>query len=145
MNAEAFPLPLRIENRADGSQYNFILLSDFVFVRRVGCAVVVPAGFDTDFASIPRPLQGVLDAVNDVAPAAVIHDFLYSSMILSRAAADAVFFEALRRNGVSWIRARALWAGVRVGGWSRWGEDVAAAADWSEKAARALDRWEGIQ
>lgn len=103
---------------------------------------MVPLGFETDFASIPRPLQGFLDADNDVAPAATIHDFLYSSMLCARSEADSIFFQALRANGVGWMRARLLWAGVRAGGWTRWGSDAAAAADWSEKGAAALERWE---
>lgn len=142
MNTQAFPVPLKIENKADGSQYQFVLLSDFVFLPTSGRPIVVPVGFETDFASIPRPLQGILDADNDVAPAATIHDFLYSSMLRIRSEADSLFFQALRANGVGWLRARLLWAGVRSGGWTRWGSDAVAAADWSEQGAAALERWE---
>jgi len=148
MNASAFPLPLKIENLADGSEYEFKLLSQFVF-RWQGSKtqpardLVVPAGFCTDFASIPRPLQGFLDAVNDVAPAAVIHDFLYTSqMFEDRANADGVFFDALRANGVGWMRARTLWAGVRLGGWIKWGKDPVEASNWFILGAEAADAWE---
>lgn len=175
MNATAFPLPLKIENLADGSEYEFKLLSQFVFrwqgteKRATRAAwdhtitvyqpdgtvtpgtyqeqpardLVVPAGFCTDFASIPRPLQGFLDAVNDVAPAAVVHDFLYTSqMFESRAMADRIFFDALRANGVGWMRARTLWAGVRLGGWIKWGKNPEEASDWFIRGAEAADAWE---
>lgn len=148
MNATAFPLPLKIENLADGSEYEFKLLSQFVFrwqgtKEQPARDLVVPAEFCTDFASIPRPLQGFLDAVNDVAPAAVVHDFLYTSqMFESRAMADQIFFDALRANGVGWMRARTLWAGVRLGGWIKWGKNPEEASDWFIRGAEAADAWE---
>lgn len=148
MQYKSFPLPLVIKNLADGSNYEFELTLPFVF-RWNGCSgqpardIVVPAGFRTDFASIPRPLQGFLDAVNDVAPAAVVHDYLYTSQYFeTRSIADRVFLDALQANGVGWIRARTLWAGVRVGGWTRFGDDPKTAADWLEKGAEAADAWE---
>lgn len=50
--------------------------------------------------------------------AATIHDRLYATTELSRKAADAVFFNALRASGVARWRAWLMWAGVRLGG--RW-------------------------
>jgi len=148
MNPHYFPLPLIVEDMADGSAYQFRTTSPFVFSwcgtdKQPPRDIVVPKGFATDFASIPRPLQGFLDAVNDVAPAAVIHDFLYTSqMFESRAMADRIFFDALRANGVSWMRARTLWAGVRLGGWIKWGKDPVEASNWFILGAEAADAWE---
>jgi hypothetical protein len=82
----------------------------------------VRAGFETDGASIPRllwrllghPLQGLT-----IGPA-VVHDALYRSHMTSRRHADAVFYRLLRVNGVWAVKAWALWAGVRMGGWAPW-------------------------
>lgn len=81
---------------------------------------VVPVGFETDFASVPR-LPFVYEAVGDVAhAAAALHDHLYTTGEVSRAMADAVFREAAQVSGVSGWRAWVLWAGVRVGGASHY-------------------------
>lgn len=148
MNRQAFPLPLKIENKADGSRYEFELLEPFVY-EWCGCpgqparSIVVPAGFRTDFASIPRPMQGVLDAVNDVSPGSVVHDFLYTSLMFEdRATADRIFYDALRANGVGWMRARAMWLGVRIGGGGAWASDLSTASEWFIRGAEAADAWE---
>jgi len=157
MNPHFFPLPLLVKDLADGSAFEFETVAPFVFcwkgipedpvsgqlIEQPARDIVVPAGFRTDFASIPRPLQGFLDAVNDVAPAALVHDFLYTcGMFERREYADRVFLDALRANGVGWIRARTLWAGVRLGGGSHYVEDAAKAADWYVLGAEAADAWE---
>lgn len=82
--------------------------------------IVIPAGFVTDYASVPRlPLAyllfgGVADS------AAVVHDFLYSTGLVSRKLADDVFAEASEACGVPAWRRRAMWLGVRLFGGSRY-------------------------
>lgn len=83
--------------------------------------VVVPAGFVTDFASVPR-LPFIFWFAGDTAKApAVIHDWFYRTNTedITRATADAVFSEAMEAKGYWKIRTWAMWAGVRIGGyWS---------------------------
>lgn len=82
----------------------------------------VPIGFSSDYASVPRaPLVYELfggDIGGD--PAAVLHDFLYSTRKYPRAKCDAVFHEALIACGVPAWKAWAMWAGVRAGGGSHY-------------------------
>jgi hypothetical protein len=82
--------------------------------------IIVPTGFHTDLASIPRiPL--VYEALGGHAnEAAVVHDYLYNTHQVDRATADAVLREACGVSGVSWWRAAAIWAGVRLGGSLYW-------------------------
>ncbi len=81
---------------------------------------IVPRGFATDFASVPR-LIIVFAAVGDTAhEAAAVHDFLYSTHPVSRKIADAVLREAAIVSCVPAWRAWLLWAGVRAFGWSHW-------------------------
>ncbi|WP_108095988.1 DUF1353 domain-containing protein [Pseudomonas sp. GV071] len=51
--------------------------------------------------------------------AAVIHDYLYATGLLPRLLADRVFRDALRSSGHARWRAGLMWAGVRLGGRSR--------------------------
>lgn len=80
---------------------------------------VVPAGFETDFASVPRLFWTVIGhPAGRYAQAAVLHDWLYSTQAVSRARADALFREAMAVLGVPAWQRWTMWAGVRVGGWA---------------------------
>lgn len=81
---------------------------------------VVPTGFVTDFASVPRiPLA--FDLVGDTAhAAAALHDWLYTTHLVPRGVADAVLQEAAKVSGVAPFKAWLMWAGVRMGGASHW-------------------------
>lgn len=82
--------------------------------------IVVPAGFVTDFASVPRiPIVWLL--CGDTAhPAAALHDWIYTTCPMSRRMADDVLREAAICKGVPKWRAFLLWAGVRIFGASHW-------------------------
>ena len=146
MNRQKFPFSLSVEELADGSQYHFQTLTDFVYLRNLPAwesndapppdfprvpedLVLVPAGFRTDFASVPGLLLGLLDSDNLVAPAALLHDYLYASGLVSRKDADWIFFEALRENGVPLPLRSLYWAGVRAGGWTKYGARPDEASD----------------
>ena len=80
--------------------------------------IVVPKGFITDFASVPRLPMTYLLAGDTAHAAAVIHDFLYRNKLGTRRQADAIFFEAMAADGEPAWRRWAMWSAVRVGG--RW-------------------------
>lgn len=87
----------------------YVLVEPFKYVAPLsGEVIVVPAGFVTDFASIPGPLQRAFGpSIHDLP--AVVHDYLYWRQSCSRTQADAIFYVALQRVGVStldrfWIR-----------------------------------------
>ena len=81
-----------------------------------GRRVVVPKGFCTDFASVPR-LPIIYLATADTAHApAVVHDWLYTSGEVRRSAADRIFLEAMEAVGVPWLRRQAMYAAVRLMG-----------------------------
>ena len=82
--------------------------------------ITVPAGVETDFASVPR-IPIVFDLVGAYGhAAAVLHDQLYETGDLPRAAADRVFLNALRSSGLARWRAWLMYAGVRIGGQLRY-------------------------
>lgn len=129
MVSPAFPLPLDVRNFADGSRDHYMLLAPFVFAD-VDCVYVAPAGFRTDFASVPRVAQGIIDATNLVAPGSIAHDWLYATRGLvapglpriSRARADHVLLRACLANGMSEPEALLIFNAVRIGGQSAWDE-----------------------
>jgi hypothetical protein len=110
-----FATELRVEHQSDGQ---WCLLSDLVYCSERDGAFIVPEGYLTDFASVPR-LPVVYWLAGDTAhEAAVLHDWLYTSGRVTRGKADALFREASAASGVPWWRRWLMWAGVRVGGWS---------------------------
>ena len=85
-----------------------------------GILISVPAGFVTDFASVPRILRWLIDTVGTHGKAAVLHDYLYSRGVPTRLIADAVFLEAMGVLGVPCLRRWLMFHGVRCGGWYAW-------------------------
>lgn len=99
--------------------------------------LVVPDGFVTDLASVPRAPLAFLLAGDRAHGPAIVHDYLYQTHIAvrDRAEADAVFLEAMaaplpfepdfpwQEAPVSvkegWRR-RLMWAAVRIAGERAW-------------------------
>jgi hypothetical protein len=85
--------------------------------------IVVPAGFFTDFASIPRVARVFITGHGKDRWAAVVHDYLYSILAYDRKTADKVFLEAMEVSGVSFIKRRVMYRAVRTGGWMFYAKD----------------------
>lgn len=84
--------------------------------------VTVPAGFKTDFASVPRLFWSWIPRTGRYNHAALVHDFLYRTQPQgwTRRMADEVFLDLMREDGVSALRARLMHRAVRVGAWWAW-------------------------
>lgn len=92
-------------------------------------SVTVPKGFVTDLASIPKALRWFVsnDDYRVIRPA-IIHDWLYlkhrvDGGSISRAQADLLFYEMLRVEGMGVIKAKLMYAAVRIGGWAAWSNE----------------------
>jgi hypothetical protein len=82
--------------------------------------IVVPEGFETDLASVPRlPVVYMLTGGTSN-EAAVVHDYLYSTGLTDRKTADAILREASAATGVPAWRRGLMWAGVRLFGGSHY-------------------------
>lgn len=95
------------------------LFKNFV-VKSLGYIIDVPKGFKTDFASVPRLFWRRLPKWGKYSYAAVVHDYLYYSHIVSRKKADLIFKDLMLRNGVSKIKANIMYLAVRIGGKKGW-------------------------
>jgi hypothetical protein len=139
MTAGRFNGHAKTENLDDG--VNDRLLAPLAYVTRDGLwTIEAPAGFVTDYASIPRLLWAVIPPRGKYNRAAITHDLLYrlapadprTGRRVTQAAADAVMLEAMEDLGVRWTQRYAIWAGLRLGGWVTWrryrGRDEAAPA-----------------
>jgi hypothetical protein len=98
--------------------------------------IVAPAGFETDFASIPFGLRNLFPPLGPWARPAILHDFLYGTQgtgrfegvrwisrarDYSRAEADGIFREAMAVVGVPVWRRGLMYRAVRLGGRRGWG------------------------
>jgi len=84
----------------------------------LGIVITVPAGFVTDFASVPRGLWNIVPRWGRHGEAAVLHDYLYDIGVYTRKECDKIFLVAMKECRAK--KARIIWAGVRMGGWLAW-------------------------
>lgn len=111
----------RLEDTSRDGRGTWQLLTPLVYRSDVaGRSFVVPQGFITDLASVPRLPFAYLLVGGIGHAAAVVHDWTYTSHEVSRDVADAVFREALRVLGISAFQAWLMYLGVRLGGASSW-------------------------
>lgn len=88
----------------------FVLGADFI----VG-PYLVPKGFQTDLASVPRAVRSLVSKVDGI-EASVVHDYLYHTRMVSRDEADRVFLDLLADAVPAWKRWSMFWAVRAFGG-----------------------------
>ena len=99
-----------------GTPYR-ILRKPLIYKNGVGDYIAVPVGFKTDYASIPKILRSYIDQDSGrIRDAAVLHDYLYTTCILSREASDHYFHEAMIGLGMPKFKAWIAWKSVRMFG-----------------------------
>jgi hypothetical protein len=82
---------------------------------------IVPTGFQTDIASIPRAFHTILSPLGEYAPAAIFHDWAYSRQSngyfpADRKAADDIFLELMHNLGIPWYSRHSIHLAVRMFG-----------------------------
>jgi hypothetical protein len=90
-----------------------------------GPEVVVPAGFVTDLASIPRIFWSVLPTDGVYTFPAIVHDYLYWTQTHPREVADDVLRQGMDDMKVPAVDAWAIYKAVRLGGGGAWGKNAA--------------------
>lgn len=103
----------------DGIKWSLLIGFDYRDDRN-NYTISVPAGFVTDFASIPRAFWTILPPTGPMyGKAAVVHDYLYQNGGLgkyTRAQCDLVFRDAMAVLGVSGIKRQTMYLAVRLFG-----------------------------
>jgi len=93
----------------------WVLIKPFIATRS---EISVPAGFVTDFASIPRFFWRVLPPHGRIKEPAIVHDYLYA-IDHDKKAADLEFKKLMKVYRVTWWRRVAAYHAVRVFGSKR--------------------------
>lgn len=109
-----------------------LLLEDYTVKTSIG-DVVIPAGFKTDFASVPQIFWSIVPPMGKYFVAAVLHDYFYrvpTSRVwdgqpkfdkpVTRKLADTIFSEEMKDAKVSWWKRQIMYRAVRIGGASSW-------------------------
>jgi len=124
----SFLTPLVVEVMPSGKQFK--LHYDFTY-HWGKTKITVPAGFQTDFASIPRIFRIIIPKLGRWNKAAVVHDYLYQHpesgvkfevghIQWSRKGVDQVFLDGMEDLGVPVWKRYVMYFGVRLGGWTAW-------------------------
>lgn len=84
----------------------------------------VPAGFVTDFASIPRLFWSIVRPDGEYGYAAIVHDYLYWEQPIAKDKADNVFRFLMEDFKVDRIKVSAIYQAVKLGGRSAWNDNA---------------------
>jgi hypothetical protein len=106
--------PVRVQQRTDT---RWATLGDLRYQAEWEC-FVVPAGFVTDFASVPRIFTWLIPRYGRYTKSAILHDFLVSLSRVGRFDrydADGIFRRTMREADVPVARRWVMWAAVRLG------------------------------
>ena len=95
----------------------WLLLNDLKWTNGMGRTVIIPAGFDTDFASVPRLGQSIVRKLGSHTLPSVLHDWLYWSATERnekvRKEADNTFLLAMEQEGTPWFTRNLMYRAVR--------------------------------
>ena len=111
-----FPGGLKVEVQAI-SENRWRVLTAFEY-RASNETYIVPAGEETDFASVPRIFVWLIPKYGRYTKAAILHDRLCRLSregSFSRRDADGIFRQAMRTLDVAFLRRWIMWAAVRWG------------------------------
>ncbi|PAF42764.1 DUF1353 domain-containing protein [Helicobacter sp. 11S02629-2] len=75
---------------------------------------IIPAGFITDFASIPKIFHSFLTPTGRYAKASVLHDYLIYKKQGTRLQIDKKFLQAMKDTGVSFLTRYVMYFAVRL-------------------------------
>ncbi len=115
----AFLDPLDVRALDDGKRWK--LTHEFRYITLAGFSLYIPAGFITDFASIPRLVWWVCPPATGLhRKASVVHDWIYNTpgVTLTRKQADGIFLEIMKSAGVPTWKRKAMYLAVRTFGGS---------------------------
>jgi hypothetical protein len=95
-----------------------------------GTVIELRPGYLWDGASIPRVFRGIVRKTRKTRERCLPHDASYelsgygcfAGIPRARLRVDRQMYHDLREGGVSWLKAKAMYAAVRVGGWASWGK-----------------------
>ena len=112
----SFTTQLIVAPIGDGRRWRLKEPFEYYRTGREHIRYIVPAGFVTDFASVPRLFWPILPPYGKYGKAAVLHDYLYRTGAVERKEADLIFKEAMEVLGVKRWKSSILFWAVRLFG-----------------------------
>lgn len=119
--------PPQIALLEDGRHFQLLKSYEYYLDQPGGETIIVPVGYITDFASVPRLFWTFgIDPFGKPARAAIIHDWLYSTAggnkvpPYTKAEADRIFYEAMGVLKVNGFKRWLMFQGVKYGGKGAW-------------------------
>ena len=85
--------------------------------------IIIPVGFETDFASVPRIFWFFIPPWGRYSVPAVIHDFLYKTGEVSRKKADKIFKKLMEELNINPFKINIIYSAVRIWGWIEWDKE----------------------
>jgi hypothetical protein len=120
------PLPIIIPLPNTGTKLferkMYRLVDDYRIVVS-GREYIIKAGFEYDGASVPTPVKWLLSEAAIMSIAALLHDHLYYTALVSKEEADAIFHEVLK--DIDQVRAfdcQVMWYALILFGQAAWDE-----------------------
>ena len=133
------PLPPPVVQPFNDGAY-WTLIQPFTYIiGQTSHQITVPAGFVTDFASIPAVLRGLLSPTGQEGRAAIIHDYLYWEQRCSREQADWILRLGMIESRVPLVTRQAVYWAVRAMGESAWVVNAADRRDGQPRVIPAID------
>lgn len=129
-----FTRPLIVSPLPDGRRW--VLREEFSYdigYEGSGKSIIVPVGFITDFASIPRLFWMIYPKWGKYGNAAVVHDYLYWEHFFSRKRTDKIFLEGMEVLGVSKFDRGVIYNFVKFFGKGSWESNKKAKKKGEEK------------
>jgi hypothetical protein len=97
-------------------------LADDLYIKSSLTMFIIPKGFKTDLASIPRPLWWFIAPTDwGILVPAIMHDYFYRDATLPREMADFLFKEKMKDFGMGFIKRNLAYFAVRLFGGQYYG------------------------
>lgn len=105
-----------------GGSLPWELTSSMIWQDDEAGTIIVPVGFRTDLASVPRLPYVFALTGNRASMPAVLHDFLYHNDLVTREVADRIFYDAMTalNDPKSKLLRVLMYNGVRFFGGRHW-------------------------
>ena len=117
INNVTFPMDLILRRkREDAAGFNFYVEKEyrvkydktFPGFKPIHREYMVPKGYGTDLASVPKLFRSLASKV-DAVEASTIHDHAYEFKTLPRGEADELFRAIMEASGKSWFKRNLMW------------------------------------
>ena len=100
--------------------------------------IMVPKGFVTDFASVPRIFWSIIPRDGEYTYPAILHDYLYWDQSISREDADLIFKMAMSEFKVGSVQRNAIYWAVRAAGNFAWDANNSAKSNGEQRILKRL-------